>query len=1102
MRKIIIYLLFLTSFSVFAQKTKKETKIISGTIIDGPRNEPLPGVTVFASTRIIGNKTDIDNIIQGSMIGSTTDFDGHFTFNAPKEVKYIIISYLGFETQKINVQSKSRDLVIKLEEKEEVLGEIIVTGYQKIEKRKVTSSFAKVKADNIKRSGAANIDQMLSGEISGVFVQPTNGGPGAPAKIQIRGTSTLNGSSDPLWVLDGIPLQGNDIPKDFNDKDNIDNLRSYAIAGINPEDIQDITILKDASATSIYGARAANGVIVITTKKGKEGGMRINFNSNTFLTLKPDFSKLNLMNASEKVDFELKLARRSDLNYQKERGEVARILQLYNEYDNYQTNGFSSIVSQAQEAINNLRGLNTNWGDKLYQAALNQQYGLNISGGNEKSRYYFSLGYYDEEGSTKGTGLNRYNITFKNDYDINNKLNVGVSVFASKNKSKSYITGADANTNPAYYSRRVNPYFTPLNSNGSYNYDLDLIERSDLNFLYNPLEERSNTNQELTTFSIKPIIDLTYKYNNRLTLYSQLGMQFDFDKTEKFASQESYYTRKYRFASRYLDTSGNDAYFLPQGGIIQNWNSDSFQYNWKTTLNYNKTINSVHEIDAMVGMEFREDKRTEIHTKGFGFNSNTLSTTEITDDRVLGNALFKPYRESINENAYASFFGTTSYTYDRKYTVFGSLRYDGSNLFGVNPKYRYLPLWSVSASWDVTKESFFDSYVINELKIRTSYGVQGNIDKSTSPFVTGSYKNVNILPGNTEEAITVINAPNKDLRWEKTISSNIGFDLGLFKNKVYISADYYYRKSSDLIGLQSVPLESGFNFINTNWATLSNKGVELAINTKNITTDDFSWTTSFNISQNKNKVEEIQIKDNDFKPSLKGYGVNAIFAIKTAGLDSNGLPLFWKDGKKVTAVDFYNLTEGVDGSQLTREEHRNLYSYVGNGDPEFTGGFTNRFQYKDFNLTIATNFNLNQTIKRTPTYHPTQISPTYNYSKEVLNAGTGNYPSLIGATTPGFETDLVYNWYNQYDTGNTYKDLDIWVDKISYIRINNIKLGYNVPAKYLEKINLSRLNFNLSGRNLFVFGTDYNGYFDPETLGSSYAQPLPKIISFGFNLSF
>ncbi len=1100
MNKKIIYLLLLIPFSVFAQNTKA----ISGTVIDEARNETLPGVSIYASTKVIGNKTNIDGIIQASMIGTTTDFDGNFSFKAPKETKYIIISYIGFETEKINIENRSTNMIITLKEKEELLGEVIVMGYQKIEKRKITSSFAKIKTDDVKRAGTANIDQMLSGEISGVLVQPTSGAPGAPAKIQIRGTSTLNGSSDPLWILDGIPLQGNDIPKDFRDKDNIDNLKSFPIAGINPEDIEEITVLKDASATSIYGARAANGVIVITTKKGKEGAMRINFNASTFLTLRPDFDKLNLMNASEKVDFELGLASRPDLTYQSNRGEVARILDAYGEYNNFQNNGFSSINPLAQNAIKNLRNQDVNWGNKLYQAAINQQYGLTLSGGSEKSRYYFSLGYFDEEGTTKGTGLNRYNLTFKNDYDVNDKLNVGVSVFASRNKNTSYITGADAYTNPAYYSRRVNPYFTPYNGDGSYNYDPDLIERYDLSvsFKYNPLEERQNTNQELTSYSIKPIIDLTYKFNSNLKLYTQFGMQFDFDKTEKFSDKESYYTRKYRFRSRYQDDNGQNAFFLPEGGIIQNWNSDAFQYNWKSTLNYNTSINNIHEIDVMLGTEFREDKRTEIHTKGFGFNPNTLTTVQITDERALKNKLFEPYRKTVNENAYASFFGTASYTYDRKYTIFGSLRYDGSNLFGVNPKFRYLPLWSVAGAWNVAKEDFFDVDAINELKIRGSYGVQGNIDKSTSPYVVGLYDEVTILPGTTEEGINVISAPNKDLRWEKTVSSNVGFDLGMFNNRVYVSADYYYRKSTDIIGLQSIPLESGFNFINTNWATLSNKGVELAINTRNIVKDDFTWTTSFNISHNKNTVERIQIKDNDFKPSLLGYGVNAVFAIKTAGLDSNGLPLFWKDGKKVTAVDFYNLSEGVDGNQLTREEHRSLYTYVGNGDPEFSGGFINKFQYKDFSLSIATNFNLNQTVRRTPSYHPTQVSPNYNFNKEVLKAGTGSYPALIGIATLGFETDLVYSWYNTYDSGNTFRDLDIWVDKISYIRVNSIKFGYNVPNKYIESMNVSRLSFNLEGRNLFVFGTNYDGYFDPETFGSPYSQPIPKIISFGFNLSF
>lgn len=1097
MRNLIYLLIFIPSLLVAQQE-----KVIEGKVIDAKLQMPIVGASVYVSSAIIGNETNTKGVIQGSMLGTTTNFDGEFSLKIGTDIKFIMVSYMGYETEKVDVSSITSNISIALKENLESLQEVVLTGYQKIEKRKMTSAYAKVDMEDINQAGVASVDQMLVGQLAGVVIQPTSGGPGAPAKISIRGTATLNGSSDPLWVLDGIPLEGNDIPQDFRDKDNIDNLQSYPIAGLNPEDIESITVLKDASATSIYGARAANGVIVVTSKKGQKGAMRVNVNANVFVTQKPDFSKLNLMDSSQKVDFELFLAGRSDLNYQQDRGGVARILNNYGEYNNFRDNGFANISTDAQNEINNLKNTNTNWGDELYQMAVNQQYGVSISGGNDNNDYYFSVGLFDEKGGTKGTGQKRYNITLKDNFKINDKLKVGVALFGSQNKTSSYITGADAYTNPSYYARNANPYLQIKDENGNYVYDPDLVERSDLNLDYNILEERENTNYDLVSSSLKAIFDVDYQLNDDIHFTTQLGLQLDFDKTEKFSDEASYYTRKYEQRSQYLTGSGV-SYYMPKGGIIQNWDADAFQYNWKTTANYNTSFNDIHELDVMLGTEFRRNDRTEIYAKGFGYNSNTLTTVPITDERALTNSLFETYNKTYSENAYASFFGTASYTYNKKYTVFGSLRYDGSNLFGVNPKYRYLPIWSFAGSWNVYKEDFMDNIdAISDLKLRASYGVQGNIDKSTSPFVIGEYYTTSILPGVSEEIIRALNAPNGNLRWEKTTSSNIGLDLGLLNNKIYISGDYYSRKSTDLIGLRSVPLESGYNFINTNWATVSNNGFELSINTTNINTPNFKWTSGLNISHNKSIVDYIEIREEDFKPSLKGYSVNAIFAIKTAGLDSNGLPLFWKDGNKVSAVEFYNLEAGTNGSQLTREEHRNLYSYVGDGTPKFSGGFRNNFKYKQFDLRVLTNFYIKQTVKTTPSYNMALAQPGNNYSTDILKAGTGNYPALIGLNSPGFDTDLVYTWFNSSDDGQTYNDLDIWVKDISYLRVSSIKLSYAVAKSKLEKLNLSSLSFNIEGRNLFVVGTDYDGFFDPETYGSLYAQPIPRIISAGFNLSF
>ncbi|MBS9774449.1 MAG: SusC/RagA family TonB-linked outer membrane protein [Tenacibaculum sp.] len=1092
MKKITLIFVLLSGF-LFAQKNEK---IINGVILD-ERNEPVVGASVFASSNIVGNKTNAKGTIQGTMIGTTTDFDGKFTFKAPEKTKSITISFLGYETKIVNVSNKYKNLTINIVEKKEVLDEVVITGYQKIEKRKSTSAYKNVKTSELKQVATPNIDRMLEGQVSGVVVTPTNGAPGAVAQIQIRGITSLNGSSDPLWVIDGVPLEGNLVPKNF-DKDNLDNLTSYPIAGINPEDIEDITVLKDASATSIYGARAANGVIVITTKRGKEGSMQFSFSANTSVGLKPNLNKLNLMNANEKVDFELLLASRKDLTYKAERGEVARILNSYNEYNNFQQNGFSALPYQVQNKINSLRKINTDWGDYLYQNTINTNYNFSLSGGSKKSNYYLSLGYFDQEGTTKGTGFKRYNVTLKNSFNITDKFTVTASVFANRNINNSYVIGADAYTNPASYIRRVNPYQQVVDKNGNYVYDKDLTERSDLNLNYNILEEQNNTSNKLVANSIKPMLNLEYKFNKNLNISSQLGLQFDFDDTEKITDEDSYYTRKYRFSSKYTNNEGKEDYFMPKGGIVQNWNSKLFQYNWKTLLNYSKKFASVHEVDIMLGSEFRRNKKTTVFSRGFGFNSNTLQTVQITNEMALNRPSFRTYQKIYNENAFASFFGTASYTYNRKYTIFGSLRYDGSNLFGVNPKYRYLPIWSVAGTWNVSREKFMENVeFINLFNIRGSYGVQGSIDKSTSPFVVGVYDKANILPNVTEEIIRAESAPNANLRWEKTTSSNIGFDLGLFNNRINITADYYTRLSTDLIGLKSTSLENGFGFVNANWASINNKGYEIGITTKNIKTDNFSWTTNLNFSHNENKINKIEINEEQLKPSKQGYGVYSIFGIKTAGIDENGLPIFIKNGKTVSAVDFYKLGKG-----LSREEHRNLYSYIGDGTPKFTGGFTNTFKYKQFSLRIASNFSLFKTVKETPYYNPTYIEPGYNYNREVLNEGTGNLPAFIGLNSPGFDTKLVYNWYHSQDDGKTYRDLDIWIKEISYFRINNIRLSYDFKSNTIDKIGLNSLNISLEGRNLFVFGTDYTGYFDPEGFGSIYRQPIQKSVSLGLNMSF
>jgi len=1120
MNKFLLFLFLLaSSFAGYSQ----EQSTVTGQVLSAEDGKPIPGASVFVDKSGIGEQSS-PGVIQNTVIGAVTDVNGRFTLKVPAGTTYLKVSYLGYTTATVNIANKT-NISVSLSSDNNVLNEVIVNGYTDIAKRKNTTSVAKLDYEKVRQSGVSGIDQMLQGQVAGVSVTSLSGGPSSAPQIRIRGTVSLNGSQDPLWVLDGLPLEGTDLPKNLMDKDNIDQLRNLPIAGLNPDDIADITILKDAAATAIYGARAANGVIVITTKKGKKGPAQINFSANTFIAERPDFSKLNLMNASEKVDFELGLASRSDLTYRDNLGAVSRILNKAGELNTYRTGGFGALSTATRDQINALRNNNTDWGKELYQSAVNQQYTLGLQGGADQANYYFSGGYYNERGTTIGTGLKRYNATLKTDFIVSSKLKFGAALFGAVTNQKNYLTETSAFTNPSRYVRNVNPYLTPRDANGAYIYDPDIQGASNLTgdvFVpFNILEERNNTRYNLNSKSFKGIFDVNYKIIKDLNFRSELGLQFEENGSEKYGSADTYYVRKFREGTRYFNSATKKyEYFLPQGGIIQNQNTSFFQYNWKNIFEYNKVINEKHEIEALAGAEFRRTKNQVVMTRGFGYNDRTLTNQEIVfpNSNYVGGANnpYRAYQKTWVENAYASFYGTLSYTYDRKYTLYGSIRYDGSDLFGVDPKYRYLPIYSVSGAWNASEEDFIkDIKWISNLRVRSSYGIQGNIDKNTSPYVIGVYDNNTILPGNSEQGINVSSPPNQKLRWEKTATFNAAIDLGVFNNAVQVTFEYYNRASKDLIGIQELPLENGFNFTSSNWARVNNKGLELTISTRNISTKNFQWWTDFNIARNKSKVLREKTRLDALSPSKEGYAVNSLFVIKTAGLDANGIPQFIQNGNIVSMEQFYKLYDPyadffpgqLTQSSLSPKEYQGLFTYAGDKDPKFTGGLVNRFRYGNFDLAIAANFNLGQMVMANPIYNPAAFDRGQNYSREVLNAwspeNTGSkLPAIIGKESGDGSRWMAYSWLLDADPARSYNNLDIWAKKMNYLRINSMRLGYTLPAKVAGKVKASSLRISVEGRNMLVFGSDYKGYFDPETYGNIYAQPITKSISIGLNATF
>ncbi|MBO9631535.1 MAG: SusC/RagA family TonB-linked outer membrane protein [Chitinophagaceae bacterium] len=1083
-----------------------------------------------AAFPVTGKVTDIDGLplqsatvtIKGKNQTVRTDKDGIFTIDV--EIGQVLtVSYIGFKTQEIHINSAAsvlNDIKLSIQSTSYEEVTVVSTGYQQIARSKSTGAVAVIKGDKVQQPGVMSLDQMLAGQLAGVVVTPSDGAPGAAAKIRIRGNASLNAVQDPLWVIDGLPVEGTNLPTNVN-ASNLNDLYSSSIAGFNINDIETITVLKDAAATAIYGARAANGVIVVTTKAGKRNGkMNVQYYSNLSTALRPDYDKLNLMNAAEKVGLELDLYA-SDYGFRSNKGEVSRILNKYNiSGSDLSSLGFDGIDANARNEINALKNINTDWGKQLYRNSFVQEHNISVSGGNDKATYYFSGGFFDENGTTIGTNAKRYNLTLKTDFNLTKKLQFNVGMFANQRKLSSFLTETTGFTNPGYYARNANPYLSPRNDAGDYVYDKDIQDASMGVLKYNILEERANTRNNLTASAVNINLGIKYDIMKGLQFRSQLGLQKEITDIEKLGLADSYYSRSIiKSSERYISGQGQVP-ILPAGGIITNTNNNMFQYILKSVLEYNFDFTDAHRFNVMAGNELRRVTVNSIGKTGYGYNPQTLITLPPNyrpGNKDDVNSFYKDYNGTA-KNAFASFFGTASYTYNSKYTLTGSIRFDGSDLFGVNPKYKYLPLWSVGGLWRIGEEEFLrNSRVLDMANLRVSYGLQGNIDKQTSAFITGKYTNPGFFPGQPNETgIQVSNPPNDKLRWEKTTNFNIGFDLSFFNGRLRTTVDAYSRRGSDLIASKALPLETGFEFLSVNWGELSNKGLEISVGATPIRNKDFTWNADFNIAFNKERVIRDQVKANEIYPSREGHPVNSIFIYPYAGMDASGMILVQdKSGKIVKFNEFLNLVDeyaaiGLPGIAIStlnsNEQRRELYNYAGSQDPLYAGGLTNTFRYKQFELAVGLAFNLGNKVLINPYYNIVSYSRGLNTNKEILNRWTPQNPS---AKLPGLlynegnyseEQMALFGWINNYP--NEYRSLDLWLRDAGYVRVRNIRATWNLPAKMIAGIGMNNARFSLEARNPFVFAKNYDGFFDPETMSSINAQPIQRSLTATISVGF
>lgn len=1092
-----------------------DNRTITGVVLSGEDNQPLIGASVFVPADEL-KKAGVGQ----QTIGTITDIDGKFSLSVPEKVTRLLCSYIGYEEQAILLQAGKKTYQLVLHASSHTLADVVVTGYQTLERRKLTAAIAKVDVSDAMVGAVKSIDQALAGQIAGVAVTNTSGAPGAPAKIRIRGTASLKGTQDPLWVLDGMPLEGTDIPKlDENNDNDIVNMSQSSIAGLSPNDIESITILKDAAATAIYGARAANGVIVVTTKRGRTGKPVINFNTKLTYTPNLNTSRLNLLNSEEKVNLELELLKEAPFDMFwgaaqipvfQEKGGVAAIMKQHDLIDIYKEKGWDGLTSEAQNAINRLKTINTDWNDILFRDAFTQEYNFSISGGGEKVTYYNSLGYTKENGNVPGVNMSRFNLTSKTSYQINKLVKIGISLFANRRKNKTFMTDTYGLTNPVYYSRIANPYFDPYDANGSYLYDYDVVanNETDTKRGFNIFEERENTSNESITTAINSIFDTELRFNDQWKITSQIGVQWDQLSREEHAGFNSFNIRNQRESNTYFK-NGIRTYLIPEGGMLKTTNRTTSQITWKMQGEYKNTFNDIHDIQIMAGSEIRKNWLESGSSTGYGYDPKKLTFQNlIFKDEAQANK-WKLKEKSYRENAFASFFANGSYTLMNKYTLGGSIRMDGSDLFGVDKKYRFLPIYSVSGLWRLSNESYINQYKwIDNLALRLSYGLQGNIDKNTSPFLVGTYDHVSILPGSSEENITINSAPNSKLRWEKTASYNLGLDFSVLNQAINLSVDYYYRKGTDLIGNKMLPLENGFTSMSVNWASMENKGVEVNLQTRNVTTKNFSWYTTFNFAYNQNKVLKVITEQGQTTPNLEGYPVGAIFVLKTKGVnpETGQILLENKNGEGVTVEELFRMQPTYDGAGgysigMETEEQRGLYSYAGTSDAPFTGGFMNTFNFRNWELNLNFAYNLGAHVRTQPTYEMTDFDPGRNTNRDILNRWTakGENAQFPALATQNHNPADYYLFNSRKDL---YRSLDIWTKKLNFLRLQNISFAYRIPSEWLQKLSIGGAKIGLEARNLFVISSNYDNYMDPESMSNLYSTPVSKSVTFNLSLNF
>ena len=1074
-------LLMLAFVTVAKAQTESGLRVITGLVLE-TNGEPIPGATIYAPQ---------------AAKGAISEVDGSFRIEVPVGEKTLSVSYVGMSTVVLSLKPDKSYYKVTLYEDVAKLDEVVVTGYQTISKERATGSFAIMGKDDISKKLDTSLLKRLEGGVAGL--QSRGGG-----ELQIRGITSLLGNTKPLIVVDGMPLEGD-------------------LSSINPSMIERVTVLKDAAAASIYGARAANGVIVINTVSGsRDGGFSLTYDGVMEMTAKPSYDYLHRLSSAQLVEL-------SEYVMQSQFPGITWSLlssqrQAYPYFMELFSKRSEGLISDTeyQAERSRLSGY-SNTGDirdALLRTGLMQTHNVSMIKSGKGNRFIASVNYAGNHPTDALSRDRSIGFSLRNLIDFSDRLSSDISV--SGNYGRSYSDDGSPSALSLLYSL---PSYVPIVDNGSYlslpterseSSKADLLSKGLESEEYNPLRDRSMEWSRGENSYTRVNAKLSYKLLTGLTLDGQLQVEKGANYSKNFADATSYTVRQMRNAATVLE-DGSYVSYIPKGGHLRETRGGMTGYTARMQANYDTSFGEDHRLTALAGTEWRRIHSTSTSSYLMGYDDISLGSVPYDAGKLANlsgtmamNGRFtfpsnRYNRVTDHDDRFISMYANFSYDYLDKYNLTGSVRIDQSNLFGTDPKIQYKPLWSLGAAWAMHKEDFMKEVTwVDRLTPRLTYGIGGNIPKVGGPYMivrTGQYGEMNRLPGSTIQT-----PPNPSLTWERTATLNLGLDFAILHNRISGYIDLYNKATSNLLGTRSGDPTLGWASLLMNYGAMNNRGIEITLHTINLQSPDFRWSTDFTFAYNRNRILDVDEPNksvnkyimSDYGVQTSGYPVNSLFALPWAGLYTTD-----EEGNRIEQGRPHVYTTTPDGKRVavTETERMEDLIHVGTLTPVWNGGFTNTLEYKDLSLSFAFVYYGGHKLR--------QVVAPYLSGLNFVTAGTNT------------DADLIHTWRKDGDEDNplttpllsgndptdgekaSWYGADKHVLSGNYIRLKDVVLAYRLPATLLRSVHLTDVTLRLQANNLWYYAANGKG-IDPEAYSFGMGTParLPQVpASFSFGLS-